>query len=40
MWVITTFEKDGIHIFEYSNKNEATKALATIQETAILSYTK
>lgn len=41
MWVITVFEKDSsVHIFEYSNKNEATSALKTMHDTAILSYTK
>lgn len=41
MWVITIFEKDSsVHIFEYSSKAEATTALQTINDTAILSYTK
>lgn len=40
MWVITIFEKDTFHIFEYSEKSEATAALQKMKETAILSYTK
>lgn len=40
MWVITAYKKDGIHIFEYTSKIEATKMLEAIRETAILSYTK
>lgn len=27
MWVITVFEKKDVRIFEFTNKNEATKAL-------------
>ncbi|WP_283164733.1 MULTISPECIES: hypothetical protein [unclassified Lysinibacillus] len=40
MWVITVFEKKDVRIFEYTNKNEATKALCRFKKNAILSYTK
>ena len=40
MWVITVFEQDTIRMFEYSTKNEATKALKNFKQTAVLSYTK
>lgn len=40
MWVITVFEKDTFRMFEYNNKNEATIALKTFKQTALLSYTK
>ncbi|WP_369436271.1 hypothetical protein [Lysinibacillus fusiformis] len=39
MWVITVFEKKDIRIFEYTNKNEATKALARFKKNAVLSFT-
>lgn len=40
MWVITVFEQDTFRMFEYNNKSEATKALETFKQTAMLSYTK
>lgn len=40
MWVITVFEKDTFRMFEYSTKDEATMALKTFKQTAMLSYTK
>ena len=40
MWVITVFEKDTFRMFEYSTKDEATMALKTFKQTALLSYTK
>ena len=41
MWVITVFEdQHNVRMFEYTEKNEATAALQTFSETAILSYTK
>lgn len=39
MWVITVFEENTFRIFEYSSKGEATSALATFNDTAILSLT-
>lgn len=40
MWVITVFEKKDVRIFEFTNKNEATKALEGFKKNAILSFTK
>ena len=40
MWVITVFNKQDVRMFEYTNKEEATKAMATYASNAILSYTK
>ena len=41
MWVITVFEDNfNVRMFEYTEKNEATQALQTFSEAAILSYTK
>lgn len=40
MWVITVFEKKDVRIFEYTNKNEATKAMQSFKKNAVLSYTK
>ncbi|MFD4492273.1 MULTISPECIES: hypothetical protein [Lysinibacillus] len=40
MWVITVFEKKDVRIFEFTNKNEATKALEGFNKNAILSFTK
>lgn len=39
MWVLTVFEKDTFRIFEYDNKNEATRALQTFNVPTILSFT-
>ena len=39
MWVITVFEKNTFRMFEYKTKDEATKALKTFKQTAVLSYT-
>ena len=40
MWVITVFNNiQDIRMFEYTNKEEATKAMAAYKS-AILSYTK
>lgn len=40
MWVITVFEKKDVRIFEFTKKNEATKALEGFKKNAILSFTK
>ncbi|MFY0518063.1 hypothetical protein [Lysinibacillus sphaericus] len=40
MWVITVFEKKEVRIFEYTDKVEATKALAKFKKNAVLTYTK
>lgn len=40
MWVITVFDKKDVRIFEYTNKNEATQALAKFKKNAVLTYTK
>lgn len=41
MWVITIFEENfNVRMFEYAEKNEATKALQGFDKSAILSYTK
>ncbi|MEK5332435.1 MULTISPECIES: hypothetical protein [unclassified Lysinibacillus] len=40
MWVVTVFENKNIRIFEYTNKNEATAALAKFKKNAVLTYTK
>ena len=41
MWVITVFEDNfNVRMFEYAEKNEATQALKSFSQTAILSYTK
>ncbi|MEC1177397.1 hypothetical protein P9B03_02775 [Metasolibacillus meyeri] len=40
MWVITVFEQQDVRIFEYTNKDEATKALQGFSKNAVLSYTK
>jgi len=40
MWVVTVFENKNIRIFEYTNKNEATAALAKYKKNAVLTYTK
>ena len=41
MWVITVFNnQNDIQMFEYTNKGEATKALQTFKNNAVLSYTK
>ena len=40
MWVISVFEKKNVRIFEYTNKNEATAALAKFKKNAVLTYTK
>ena len=41
MWVITVFEKHfNVRMFEYAEKNEATEALKSFGDAAILSYTK
>ena len=41
MWVITIFEDNfNVRMFEYTEKSEATAALQTFNEAAILSYTK
>jgi len=40
MWVVTVFNKQEVRIFEYTNKEEATKAMETYANKAILSYTK
>lgn len=40
MWVITVFEKKDVRIYEYTDKVEATKALAKFKKNAILTYTK
>lgn len=39
MWVITVFEEKEVRIFEYSDKNEATSALESFEENALLTYT-
>jgi len=40
MWVITVFDKKDVRIFEYTNKNEATQAMAKFKKNAVLTYTK
>jgi len=40
MWVITVFNQNDVRMFEYTTKNEATKAMAGFTKNAILSYTK
>ncbi|MFJ7735602.1 hypothetical protein ACIQ2D_04585 [Lysinibacillus sp. NPDC097287] len=40
MWVITVFEEKSYRIFEYTNKDEAIKALAGFNKNAVLTYTK
>ena len=41
MWVITVFEDQfNVRMFEYTEKSEATEALKSFNEAAILSYTK
>jgi len=40
MWVITVFDKKDVRIFEYTNKDEATQALAKFKKNAVLTYTK
>lgn len=40
MWVITVFNQQDVRMFEYATKNEATKAMASFEKNAILSYTK
>lgn len=40
MWVITVFDKKDVRIFEYTNKDEATQALAKFKKHAVLTYTK
>jgi len=40
MWVITVFDKKDVRIFEYTNKSEATQALAKFKKNAVLTYTK
>ena len=41
MWVITVFNSNqDVRMFEYTNKEEATKAMAAYESNAILSYTK
>ena len=40
MWVVTVFNnQNDIRIFEYTTKGEATKALQTFKDKAVLSYT-
>lgn len=40
MWIITVFEENTYCMFEYTSKSEATIALNTFKQTALLSYTK
>lgn len=40
MWVITVFDKKDVRIFEYANKDEATRALVKFKKHAVLTYTK
>ena len=41
MWVITVFNnQNDVRMYEYTTKNEATKAMASFAKNAILSYTK
>ena len=40
MWVITVFNNQDVRMFEYTNKEEATKAMEAYTTGAILSYTK
>lgn len=40
MWVVTVFEQKDVRIFEYTNKGEATEALKSFKNNAVLSYTK
>ncbi|WP_337980903.1 hypothetical protein [Lysinibacillus sp. JNUCC-52] len=40
MWVVTVFENNNVRIFEYTNKDEATAALAKYKKNAVLTYTK
>lgn len=40
MWVVTVFTNKDVRMFEYANKEEATKTMETYAKNAILSYTK
>ena len=41
MWVITVFNnQNDVRMFEYTTKNEATKAMEAFAKNAVLSYTK
>lgn len=40
MWVITLFDHADVRIFEYAEKEEATKALKNFGNCALLSYTR
>jgi len=40
MWVVTVFNNQDVRMFEYTNKEEAVKAMETYDNNAILSYTK
>lgn len=39
MWVVTVFEQNSYRMFEFEEKNEATKVMANFGS-AILSFTK
>lgn len=39
MWVLTTFERDNVRMFEFETKEEAIKALKEINLPGIISYT-
>ena len=40
MWVVTVFNNQDVRMFEYTNKEEAKKAMTAFSSNAILSYTK